>query len=488
MRSFSARVGISALLLAAISSPLVAQDAKLSSSNAAPWVRVSEGNLAVYTQGDPAQSSLLLHSFAQLRNALAQASPFRVDQSANLKIIAFHSEREFNRYRLSAGSCAYYQQTHRSEYIVLQDLNPAHHELFSHEFTHFVLAHSGVSLPLWLNEGLADFYSTFHIDGNRVIFGRSVPGRLHVLHSSEWLPLDKLFEVSPSSPYYSELGRMTLFYSESWALAHMLVVSPSYAAGFPKFLQALSEGHTAAEGFQLVYHKTPAQLETDLRDYVDQQHLPVIEAQLTSVSDAPAAASMASVSNADMDFMLADLAVANPNARVGLEAQLASAASQVPGSPDAEENLGYLALRQGKSAAARAHFQLAVDRHSSDPGVLFYLAHLNHEAGAPSDQVIPLLQRALSLKPGLSEARLELALVQTSDGNFPKALEALQNLTGLHPENVYAAAYTEAYCYAHTDKLPEARIAAQRAQTLAGNDHDRAETSELLDYIKQQAQ
>jgi tetratricopeptide (TPR) repeat protein len=465
MRSFSARAVVAALFLGTISSPLVAQDAKLSSSNAAPWVRVSEGNLAVYTQGDPAQSSLLLHSFAQLRNALAQASPFRVDQSANLKIIAFHSEREFNRYRLSAGSCAYYQQTHRSEYIVLQDLNPAHHELFSHEFTHFVLAHSGVSLPLWLNEGLADFYSTFHIDGNRVIFGRSVPGRLHVLHSSEWLPLDKLFEVSPSSPYYSELGRMTLFYSESWAL-----------------------GHTAAEGFQLVYHKTPAQLETDLRDYVDQQHLPVIEAQLTSVSDAPAAASMASVSNADMDFMLADLAVANPNARVGLEAQLASAASQVPGSPDAEENLGYLALRQGKTADARAHFQLAVDRHSSDPGVLFYLAHLNHEAGAPSDQVIPLLQRALSLKPGLSEARLELALVQTSDGNFPEALEALQNLTGLHPENVYAAAYTEAYCYAHTDKLPEARIAAQRAQTLAGNDHDRAETSELLDYIKQQAQ
>jgi Flp pilus assembly protein TadD len=216
--------------------------------------------------------------------------------------------------------------------------------------------------------------------------------------------------------------------------------------------------------------------------------LPVVEARLTSVNSAPSQTIVLKPSNAEIDIALADLAVTNPNMRPNLETRLASAANQLPDDPEAEEALGYLALRQGRSSEARVHFQLAVDRHSSDPNVSFYLAHLEHETGAPSSQVIPLLERALTLKPDLSEARLELGLIAASDGSFTKALEALRHLTGLRPANAYAAAYTAAYCYAHIAKFSEACIAARQAQTLAQNDHDRAANSELINYINQEAQ
>jgi len=188
-------------------------------SEDAGWIRVSDGNISVYTQGDPAQAVPLIATFSQLRSALAQTGVFHVDESATLKVIAFHYEKEFNQYRLNLGACAFFQQTRRGEYVVLQDLEPSHRNVSAHEFTHFLLAHVGVTLPLWLNEGLADFYSTFEIaqdiSGDKVTFGRPVVGRQAILRSYPWLPLDNLFRISTSSSYYSEPEQMALFYSES---------------------------------------------------------------------------------------------------------------------------------------------------------------------------------------------------------------------------------------------------------------------------------
>ena len=459
------------------------------SAHGATWSRVVDGPFTVFTQGDPAQATALMHSFAQLRNALSQVSPLHATASENLKIIVFQSEKEFNRFRLNPGSCAFYQQTSRGEYVVLQDQDTRRREVSTHEFTHFVVAHSGFTLPLWLNEGLADFYSTFRIngDGDYVTFGRSVSGRLAVLQNSTWLPLNNLFDVSPASPYYSNPERMLLFYSESWALAHMLIAAPEYADRFPNFLRSVSESHNTSESLRAVYNKSLAQIKDDLHEYLDRQHLPLIEAHLASVYSPIAAYSVASVSDAEMEITLSDLSVTHPDAQADLQTRLTVAASQLPNNAEAAEALGYLALRQGKSSEARAQFQLAVDRHSSNPNTMFYLAHLNHAAGSPSSQVVPLLERALELNPELSDARLELALVATADGNFDQALEALRKLTKPRAENAYAIAYTEAYCFAHIEDLSAARAAARRAQTLAANDRDRAEVSELLEYIEQPA-
>jgi tetratricopeptide (TPR) repeat protein len=460
----------------------------LQAQSPAEWISVNEGKISVYTQGDPADARALLRTFAGLRTALSQASPLHETQTTLLKIIVFPSEKQFNQYRLNAGSCAFYQQTHKGEYVALADLLPEHREVTAHEFTHFVIAHTGLKIPLWLNEGLADFYSTFRESGETVTFGRPVPGRLHVLRRYDWLPLNALFDVSAGSSYYSEPSRMALFYSESWALTHMLVVSPQYGGHFPEFLRALSDGHNTPESLQLAYGKTPAQVEADLREYLDTQHLPVIQAHLTGGDDAPMDVLVQSIPNSEMDLHLADLAVANPNTQAAAEMSLRGDSTGQPDNAAEEESLGYLALRQGQTDRARSHFRLAVDRHSTDPNVWFYLAHLDHAAGAPTTEVIPLLQRALALKPDLSDARLELALIATNDGQFNQALEALKDLSELRPEFAYAAAYTKAYCLSQTEQFKAARSAAEYAKTLIQNDHDRAQIADLLSYIDGQSE
>lgn len=452
------------------------------------WTRLQQGTFDVYSQTDPAQAEPLVQSFIQLGSALEQVSPFRPSAHIRLKIIAFRSETEYSRYRLNAGSAAYYQQTHRGDYIVLPDLDARHRIVALHEFTHFLVAHSGYTLPLWLNEGLADFYSTFRVTDDTLTLGHPVPGRLAILHARTWLPLNKLFEVSTTSPYYSESESMKLFYSESWALAHMLCASPAYSGRFTLFLQMLSDGHDPAQAIQFIYNKTLTQVEEDLRSYANSSHLPLVSLRITPAEIARDASQPSPISNSEMDLNLADLALTDPNTRATVEDRLAAAASRSPRSSGPEEALGYLALRKGNLAEARNHFRTAADRNSSDANVLFYLAHLDHAAGAPPEQVIALLQRSLALNPDLTDARLELGLLEAEAGDYEAALAALQTVHSPRPENAYAAAYTEAYCYAYTDRLPEARNAAQYAQSLAASEQDRAEVAQLSEYISQQNQ
>ena len=63
-------------------------------------------------------------------------------------------------------------------YIVLA---PSENREFSyrvifHEYTHFLIYRAAPRLPMWLNEGLADFYSTFNGSetDNRMIVGRPI--------------------------------------------------------------------------------------------------------------------------------------------------------------------------------------------------------------------------------------------------------------------------------------------------------------------------
>ena len=60
---------------------------------------------------------------------------------------------------------------------------------------------------------------------------------------------------------------MLLFYSQSWALVHMLEHRAAYSAGFPNFVKAVSDGASADAALLAVYHKTLQQVGDELVDY-----------------------------------------------------------------------------------------------------------------------------------------------------------------------------------------------------------------------------
>src|SRR6204780_2146521 len=94
-----------------------------------------------------------------------------------------------------------------------------------HEYTHFMMRGASEWIPLWLNEGLAEFYQNTDIQEKEVLLGEPNTDDILYLRQNRLLPLITLLKVDQTSPYYHEEQKGSVFYAESWALTHMLTIS-----------------------------------------------------------------------------------------------------------------------------------------------------------------------------------------------------------------------------------------------------------------------
>jgi len=88
-----------------------------------------------------------------------------------------------------------------------------------HEYTHLLLSKADW-MPLWMNEGLAEFYQNTDIH-EKMSDGPAQPGEFAVTAPKQLMPLPALFAVD-IVPYYHEENKGSIFYGESWALTHYL--------------------------------------------------------------------------------------------------------------------------------------------------------------------------------------------------------------------------------------------------------------------------
>ena len=68
--------------------------------------------------------------------------------------------------------------------VVAGDMKESARRTFVHEEVHELMHRAFGNTPTWLNEGLADYFSTLRIDGDRVLLGEVVPGRVMPARSS----------------------------------------------------------------------------------------------------------------------------------------------------------------------------------------------------------------------------------------------------------------------------------------------------------------
>ena len=92
-----------------------------------------------------------------------------------------------------------------------------------HEYTHLLVANAARSVPVWLNEGLAEYDSTYALeaDGTRAHIGRPIAHHVALLRE-RFIPLSQLIAVDTESVLYNEGERRSIFYAEAWALTHFL--------------------------------------------------------------------------------------------------------------------------------------------------------------------------------------------------------------------------------------------------------------------------
>ena len=123
----------------------------------------------------------------------------------------------------------------------------------SHEYIHAVIARNVGQVPLWVNEGMAEYYSTFQPRRDGADVGNPIPSHMAWLRD-HMLPLRELFLMGGESPDYRGGERRGTIYAQSWALVHELFHgSADSRQRFGELLTRLAASDADATAFDHVY-------------------------------------------------------------------------------------------------------------------------------------------------------------------------------------------------------------------------------------------
>lgn len=446
------------------------------------WIHLATPHFEMYTTSGEKQGTAALQIFEQIRYFFIQSSIASKAPDAQVRIIAFNSEKQYRPYQLSEGAFAYYLRSRKVDYIVMQDIGPDHYPAAMHEYTHLVIEHLGLKLPIWLNEGLADLYSSLEPRGGKALIGRPISGRSQVLFQQRWIPLSVLFSVGRDSRYYHEGDKVSIFYAESWALTHMLVLSDDYRHAFTKFLAAVAQGRPVAACFQSIYGKNLDEVMQDLAQYV---HRSTVSAVLYPVklSKQDLEPEVSTAPDFDVQLALADLLASQKRTMPEAAERLARLAASNRESAVVEESLGYLRWQQGDLTGAREHFGLAEQRGSQDAEMLFQYSQLLRMAKAPSDQISTALRRAVKNKPDFREAWFNLGMTEMEAQHWGTARSAFLQIRTVMPEHAYSYFTALAWCAQQLGELTEARAAELGAKQYARDPDQILQTSNMLLHL-----
>jgi hypothetical protein len=279
--------------------------------SAVPWIRLSTANFDIYTSRKVSQAKDLLRSLEDARSCRTVFPGQPTSQLKPIRVIAFRSESEFAPYRLPGHASAYYLHAAGETYIVLQDASPENDRAALHEYAHHLIRQCYPRLPLWLDEGLSDVFSTVKREGADVVIGLPVEARLDYLKQNGLaLSLPALFQTTRKSLASSDQENSNVaFYAESWLLAHMLRFSPGYSPVFTSFLEALESQSDAIEALRETVHKSPEVVRDDLERYLRMGKLPTQRVAVADGSVQPSSEARR-ITDADVHIVLADLLAA----------------------------------------------------------------------------------------------------------------------------------------------------------------------------------
>jgi tetratricopeptide (TPR) repeat protein len=446
------------------------------------WLRLTTQGFELDTTASEKQARDTLRHFEQVREFFLQASPVRSLGDSPLRIFLFENESQFKPFRPTESAISFYVATPARDYIVMGDRTVNDYGPSIHEYMHLIVRHSGLKLPTWLNEGWADVYSTLRPMGKDTAVGDLLPERMRTLAGEEWMSLDALDAVNSNSPTYHETSRVGIFYAESWALAHMLYLSPEYKDNFGKFVIALNGGKSTGEALQIAYDRSAATVFQDLRSYFERKRIygRVFETRIGNVDDKVSSAPMPAF---DSQLALTDLLVATGK-REEARAEYARLEREQPDRSDLNQSIGNLALWSKDLNGARQYFAKAFDAGNADPQLCFDLAVLDREAKLPPAKVIPILERSLQSKPDFTEAKVQLGLLRIEARDFPGAITMLMSIPKITSQSAPSVYCGLAYARIQTGELDEAQGDAQTCAKWAKTDAETARAQRISKLIE----
>jgi tetratricopeptide (TPR) repeat protein len=439
------------------------------------WVEVRSPHFTVISNAGDKQARRMADQFEQFREVFQTAFPkLRVDLGKPLVIFALKNEDSMKLMLPGywevkggvhpAGIYAPGEDVHMvAVRLDTEGDNPF--EVVYHEYTHALMDLNFRGLPLWLGEGIAEFFGNSTIREKDVAIGQISAYHLRVLHQSSLIPVEALLQADHSSPYYNEQNRASVFYAESWTIVHYLLLDPEARKRqlLQNFLDAWDKSGNQVEAARQAFGDLKKFGEA-MESYSRKDRFFVGQVK-TSVHGDTNAFTSRSLSPAEGEAWRGAfyLHTGRP-----IEAKAAiDAAIQTDGNLAlAHEDSGLLALRELNYESAASEFSRAIALGSSNAVVYFYNARARMRHGTPTpdafDNVVADLEKSIQLNPQFAPAYALLATVcSTRKETYEKARSIGLKAVQLEPGNLfYAVGYS--YVLLNTGKVEAAKILSTR--------------------------
>jgi tetratricopeptide (TPR) repeat protein len=415
-----------------------------------PWLEVKSPHFRVITNGSDRDARHVARAFEQMRAVFESQFPgFKLETPAPLLVLAARDEptmkmllpRMFNAGVGSQVGGRFEQGWEHSYAIVRLDIlssdlrHPDTYHPVYHEYVHSLLHANFRGLPLWLDEGLAEFYGYTRFEGDKMYIGAPSKGhRLDVLDTRAPITL-RTFITTRNSIVRDEQDSQ-LFYAQAWALTHFLTFGPGMEQGnkLKTFFNLLQRGTEQAKAFEQVFGKFE-DLDKEYRNYINRVAYPTGVIPYSSTVE-------------EKDYAERALSLAETQAEIAafhvhshefeLVRSLAEAAiKNDPKVGLAHEDLGYALFDGGKDEDALREFSQAVELDPKDYLALFAKAMTSpmSRSEVSTDQAAfkGALQKVVELNPRFAPAYVELAKLDLAGGDSDRALQMAKTAEGLEP-------------------------------------------------------
>jgi tetratricopeptide (TPR) repeat protein len=462
------------------------------------WIEVQSPHFKVQSNAGEKEARKVADQFEQIRNMFHSAfSTLRVDPPQPIVIVAAKNENTMKLFlpeewevKGHIHHAGLYQPAQDIDYVVLRldtEGNNPFHTLY-HEYTHALLRLNFSNLPLWLNEGLAEFFGNTTLGDKEIETGTIDPGHLYLLNQSKLIPIETLLEVDHRSPYYNETNRASVFYAESWALVHFLMMDEDARQKqlLKNFLSAWGKSGNQVDAAREAFGDLK-QFGRKIESYARQ-----VSFRIGVVKTGQGAA--------DKTYPVRGVSAGEALARRGdffthhnrveqAKPVLEEALNMEPNLPFLHQALGFYHYRKQEAEEADKEMVEAIRLGAAGFAAQYFhgflLMQKSGYGGESAKEAAGILEKAVQLNPEFAPAFEALSQAYSRSPETQKqAVNAAIKAVQLDPGQL-AYSINLAYLLLNNNRFSEARIMAQRIQAAAANAGEKEVAANILRLVQE---
>ena len=397
------------------------------------WIRVRTPHFDIISSAGEKRTREMAEHLETLAAALNPVQPRLRMTEVSTRVFLFTRRRESQPYfdlllntDHAAATGVYVSQKSRGSMLIdassfRSDRTPYH------ELIHELVSSSETRPPLWLEEGLAEYFSNVDIGNGVIRAGTPIREHMALLERGHLMPLRELFTIA----HESEAGMQPGFYAESWAAVDWLM--RANRAAFYDFLDDLEHGATVDAALKSRYGKSVDDLQRNIDSYG--RSMRPLFAMKIPVENAAAAINVAPIDRAELLYQLGNFLSSVEDSNNDMQRHYLAA---LEANPHHARTLGALGRFDDAIAAdpndAELYLMYAETLMESQLGSVAESTETSDTDVAPFRKARALAEKAVAIHAdGRALGDLGTSYVVEKDAALAPGIEALEKAHALLP-------------------------------------------------------